>query len=284
MLLSDQFESKNTTLFSPRSFCNPASLDFERVSDPTAHLTCYQIKDVPGQDSFTPRDVVARKVGSPLDETLTVRKPSLLYVPSEKNGVASQLNINHFKCYTARSRSKASGGVDVVVDEFGGGIVKRRRIDTFCNPVDKNGEGINDPTNHLVCAKISGRKAVGQDAVVQNQFGEQMLTAVKLKRICLASLKCDPLPAVCEGQCGDGSVNAACCEQCDPPFSAGGEVGCSDTCQQECGNHVLDPTLGEECDGNDDAACPWRCRSDCTCAPLGSPSGAFLDVASTALD
>lgn len=38
----------------------------------------------------------------------------------------------------------------------------------------------------------------------------------------------------------------------------------------------------EECDGAEDAACPDGCRADCTCS--GSPTPAFLDAVSSALD
>ena len=42
---------------------------------------------------------------------------------------------------------------------------------------------------------------------------------------------------------------------------------------------MLDVVCGEECDGNDDAACPGFCQSDCTCCPqfefiTGLPGGA----------
>ena len=36
----------------------------------------------------------------------------------------------------------------------------------------------------------------------------------------------------------------------------------------ECGDDMVNQE-GEECDGTDDAACPGRCRPDCTCLPPG---------------
>jgi cysteine-rich repeat protein len=273
-LLTDEFESKATTVFKPDDFCNPTSLELRRVSDLTTHLTCFKIKDAPGQARFRPRDVVTLPdPESPFEQLVTVKAPSLLCLPSEKDGVASELNLNHFKCYRARSRS---GRLVALLprDELGGAAsVVSARVDAFCNPVDQDGGGIKHPTTRLMCARISGREPVTQDVVVENDFGEQRLTVVRAERICLPALMCDPPAAVCEGKCGDAVVDGECCENCDPPFSRGGAVGCSDACRDRCGNSVVEAAVGEECDNytesNPDPCQGWSCQPDCTCAPPG---------------
>jgi cysteine-rich repeat protein len=65
--------------------------------------------------------------------------------------------------------------------------------DFFCNPVDKEGGGINDPNAHLTCYRI--KDARGQprferrDVEVADQFGELTLTVRKAEALCVPSGK-----------------------------------------------------------------------------------------------
>ena len=89
----------------------------------------------------------------------------------------------------------------------------------------------------------------------------------------------DP-PMVCAppGQCHDDAIEG-CCGTCDPEFEC-----CCPSVQAEaimlaemeadgempypwCGNGVCELENEEQCDNGDDAACPGRCRSNCTCGP-----------------
>src|SRR5262249_56445372 len=45
--LVDQFGTTRGVAVRPFRFCNPASKNEEGISDPTAHLMCYQLKDAP---------------------------------------------------------------------------------------------------------------------------------------------------------------------------------------------------------------------------------------------
>ena len=63
--------------------------------------------------------------------------------------------------------------------------------------------------------------------------------------------------ADCGSSCGDGCCNSA--ETCD---------SCPADCGPCCGDGIKD--TGEECDGADDAACPGRCLTDCTCDLCGN--------------
>lgn len=61
--------------------------------------------------------------------------------------------------------------------------------------------------------------------------------------------------------CGDGKFDVH--EQCDDGNTTSGD-GCSSNCMIEgCGNGVLEPALGEECDGTS------NCRADCTVIACG---------------
>jgi len=86
--------------------------------------------------------------------------------------------LDHFLCYKAWGRK-----VDVDVrlqDQFGPEEeVKVKRPKLFCNPVDKNGEGIFDPTAHLTGYEIKDRgDKVRRRVTLKNQFDEQEQTVM----------------------------------------------------------------------------------------------------------
>ena len=68
-------------------------------------------------------------------------------------GPNGALGGDHFKCYEAEGNE-----VGVIVDlEDQFGVLPGVRVEEpelFCNPVDKNGEGISDPTAHPTCYEI----------------------------------------------------------------------------------------------------------------------------------
>src|SRR5439155_197758 len=70
-------------------------------------------------------------------------------------------------------------------------------------------------------------------------------------------------------RCGDNRVNQVT-EQCDGAASAAcpGRCRADCTCQPlpRCGDGTVNQP-SEVCDRADDSACPGRCRADCTCAP-----------------
>jgi hypothetical protein len=62
----------------------------------------------------------------------------------------------------------------------------------LCNPVDKNNEGITNPTAHLLCYKAKGGipkhvKRIGVHATTQ--FGSGLLDTVKEDEVCIPSAK-----------------------------------------------------------------------------------------------
>ena len=144
------------------------------IGDPTVHLTGYEIGDVDDDsdsDAVVERIViVTNQFGE--EQELLVNDPETLMVPSEKNGEPSDLNLDHFQCYGAEGVA-----VNVIVDledQFGASQNWVGEPELFCNPVNKNGEGIIDELNHLTCYEIG--EGVDDDSEefdvqVNNQFG-----------------------------------------------------------------------------------------------------------------
>jgi hypothetical protein len=95
--------------------------------------------------------------------------------------------VDHFQCYKAKGEPPYVA-VDLE-DQFGllaGVFVEQPEF--FCNPVDKNGEGILNPTAHLTCYKIRAENEK-RGVVVDNQFGEQPLETQKPELLCVPSNK-----------------------------------------------------------------------------------------------
>jgi cysteine-rich repeat protein len=105
-------------------------------------------------------------------------------------------NIDHYKCYKARTAPGAAGFVQqqlALDDAFESKLTDVIKTDSFCDPVDVNGQGINDPSAQLQCYKI--RDAAGQqtfasrDLTADDEFGVRPLTAKKAKLLCVPSTR-----------------------------------------------------------------------------------------------
>ncbi len=188
--LEDQFTPAIVIVQRPERLCNPVDKNDEGISDETAHLTCYKTRNKRGTPPFEPRDVlVENQFGV---QRLSLNDSQRICVPAEKNGVPSDLNIDHFRCYNVRS-SDFKRRVVTLEDQFLSTPQEVQRPDTFCNPVDKNGEGINDPEAHLTCYKLRRVKGghLRLDVTTEDQFGELDLR-VKVGRaetLCVPSAK-----------------------------------------------------------------------------------------------
>jgi hypothetical protein len=169
--LVDQFGPSTATVVRTTRFCNPADKAGEGIPDPTAHLNCYKIRD---SATARPKVVVENQFGS---QTLEVRRPDSLCTPAEKDGVPINSDLNHYKCYRVvepRDLPRFTERTVTVDDQFEEKVTRVIRPFYLCNPVDKNGEGVPDPTAHLTCYKIAdapGQPAfVPQPADVSDQF------------------------------------------------------------------------------------------------------------------
>ncbi|PYP68767.1 MAG: hypothetical protein DMD36_12025, partial [Gemmatimonadetes bacterium] len=189
VLLVDAFGSKNTIVLKPDSFCNPVDKNGEGITDATAHLTCYKIRDANGQAPFAQQSLsLQNQFGS---GSLVAVSPRVLCVPSEVDGVPSALNLDHFKCYRTATLTQFARRNVFLADQFESKNTTVLRPCTVCMPADKNGEGIQDPSTSLTCYRIrdvSGQPRLSPRGVmVHNQFGDTSLTALRARSLCVPS-------------------------------------------------------------------------------------------------
>jgi hypothetical protein len=95
---------------------------------------------------------------------------------------------DHYQCYKTRPVSFAPRDVSLV-DQFGPSTARVVKLERFCNPANKNGEGILDPFAHLNCYKIRESGFQRRDVVLTNQFGEQRVTLIRPDSLCVPAVK-----------------------------------------------------------------------------------------------
>jgi hypothetical protein len=155
--LDDQFGPGVVELKRLKRLCNPAN---KMGEDPTApskpeHLTGYVIKQTSPQFLVVPGLDVVNQFGTFI---VDVVKPVYLLVPSAK-GVGApppplvNPQIDHFKCYKIK-KAKAKIPLVPVQDQFGSFTEDVKKPSQLCVPADKNGSGIQNPNENLMCFKI----------------------------------------------------------------------------------------------------------------------------------
>jgi hypothetical protein len=104
--------------------------------------------------------------------------------------------LDHFKCYKAKDLKNPKFDATTVAlsDQFGvnDGMFEVKKPFLFCNPADKNGEGIANPVDHLACYKVKGPKLDKADrpkVEVVNQLGTLQLEVQKPFLLCVPSTK-----------------------------------------------------------------------------------------------
>jgi uncharacterized repeat protein (TIGR01451 family) len=201
VVLTDQFNTERVNVVRPEAFCNPADKDGSGINDPSAHLACYKIGDVRGDEfpKFKKERVdVTDQFGT---HSLLLKKIRSLCLPSSKAPLGEvpgspPTGLDHFKCYKTRQVGTKFDPRQVVLsDQFITERVNVVRPEAFCAPVDKDGSGINDPSAHLACYKI--RDVRGDEfpkferrrVEVGDQFGTHTLLLKKTRTLCLPSSK-----------------------------------------------------------------------------------------------
>jgi uncharacterized repeat protein (TIGR01451 family) len=201
VVLTDQFNTERVNVVRPEAFCAPVDKDGSGINDPSAHLACYKIRDVRGDEfpKFQKRRVeVTDQFGT---HTLLLKKTRSLCLPSSKAPVGEvpgspPTGLDHFKCYkTKQIGTKFDPRQVVLTDQFNMERVNVVRPEAFCAPVDKDGSGINDPSAHLACYKI--RDVRGDEfpkfrkrrVEAADQFGTHTLLLKKTRTLCLPSSK-----------------------------------------------------------------------------------------------
>ena len=79
--------------------------------------------------------------------------------------------LDHQKCYRIRRNSAFSPNGVGLEDQFEDVDMTVLRPYRLCNPVDKEDEGINDPTEHQMCYQI-------RDTVAQARFRRREVKVV----------------------------------------------------------------------------------------------------------
>ncbi len=174
--LADSFETTTEVAVKPFELCNPVDKNGEGIVDPTAHLHCYRTRRTPSTPQFQSQLVdVTNQFGT---QQLQIYRRHSLCLPAEKNGVASALNINHYKCYKARAVPGSPAPTPLIVnlaDQFETKTTQVRTPKLYCDPVYKNNEPLVSPQRPLTCYSI--RQMPGQprfqgvSVSVKDQFG-----------------------------------------------------------------------------------------------------------------
>ena len=195
MSLADEFGTRTVTVHEPKRICNPANVNNEDPSAPTdpEHLVAYDLSNINPPFQTVRNQVVANEFGS---ITVDVVMPQLLLLPSAKSlsGPPPPLgddSFDHFLCYQTKGGQTQVNNVHID-DEFGTIIVDVKQPVRLCVPVDKNGEGIPDPTAYLMCYQVkidssSGFTPAGL-VFVDNQFGPESLQSSRTSELCIPSL------------------------------------------------------------------------------------------------
>ena len=199
VFLADQFIQGFFRIGEPERLLNPADKDGGGIFDPDTHLVSYKVKG-PEFDKVE-NVLVVNQFG---DFVVDVKKPDRLLVPASKSQDGpfsppppdnSTHDVDHFLCYQIDDDDDDDnlGILISVVDQFNQpklfDVKKPRR---FCNPVDKNGEGIKNPQTHLMCFSV--RRASGEpkheriDGIfVNDQFGPGRVRTKKERELCVPS-------------------------------------------------------------------------------------------------
>ena len=100
---------------------------------------------------------------------------------------------NHFKCYQVLDWTEYDRRKVELRDQFGASVAYVIEPRLLCNPVDKNGEGIPNKENHLVCYEIkddpTGPTERVKEVMIRNQFQEGPLWVGMANLLCVPSEK-----------------------------------------------------------------------------------------------
>ena len=188
--LVDTFGAASAEVKKPRNLCDPIPL---QSSAP--HYQRYPVNTGPNRIKGT--RVLARDLFG--DHVIELAERDSLYVPAAKDPNRPvgppPPGDNHYLCYKAKNKrrvctgdlqsrcrndadcAQAGGICDLgfvktsrLTDQLGAGTVEVKRPRLFCTPVDKNGEGIPNPDNHLVGYQVKG-PGTNQTVHTHDPFG-----------------------------------------------------------------------------------------------------------------
>jgi hypothetical protein len=198
VILSDQFGVQSVKAVKPFLLCNPTAKTVTDAAGNTvthpippglefAHLKCYATQPItPMNEKVT----VENQFGT---QDLLVVGLNDLCVPSVKIRIPPPPpELSHFKCYDAKAHFES---VTVSLrDQFEQNDAELKKVDVFCNPVEKTFAGtvtpITNPAAHLKCFELKEKpKFDGAEVEVSNQFGVQRLSVRKALSLCAPASK-----------------------------------------------------------------------------------------------
>ena len=191
--LDDAFGPGTVTLKKPKRLCAPADKNGE---DPTApldpdHLTAYTIKQTAPRFQRQRGQVVVNQFGA---VTLDVVKPDRLLVPTTKSldappDLLDPFFVDHFKCYRIAYAKYRASGIQIT-DQFGDLTIDIKKPVHLCLAAEKNGEGIFDPSQTLMCYLVRGIQppAAPAQVMTNNQFGPDAFPFYGPREFCVPSV------------------------------------------------------------------------------------------------
>jgi len=164
--LSDQFLNDIQPVGPLQFFLVPTNKNQEGILRPDQHLAGY-----PVLGSFAAMVDIDNQFGL---QTISVLDSKFLAVPSQKiigsDPGPIPLTIDHYRCYKADG--PPLNRPVTVQDQFDPSPQPALVTlpEYFCNPVNKNGEGILNPMGHLTCYQIDHAVVLVPPVRVRNQF------------------------------------------------------------------------------------------------------------------
>jgi hypothetical protein len=188
-MLSNQFQTRAVEISKPNLFCNAVDKNGEGIDDPSAHLTCYNVR--------RPKSVVNPQVISTdsfgQHELDVLKRRTQLCVPSEQVGQpAPTLDLESFELYRTRRspRTESFDGRKVDLrDQWVDEIMKMRRSSRLGVPTDLDNGGIDNSSTHLTCYLVKASGFRKREVEVVNQFGPIRLSVKKPNMLCVPSYK-----------------------------------------------------------------------------------------------
>jgi hypothetical protein len=193
--LDDRFGPGVVDLKNLKRICAPSDKNGE---DPTAasdpdHLGVYTLKQRSPRFQPIKGVVVENQFGV---QTMKVVKPDRLLVPTAKSltgpvSLPDSFGVDHFKCYKVASVKLRAAGLHTE-DQFGGQSIDIKKPTHLCVPANKNGEGIPDLTQNLLCYKAmvsSGTLPAPRPPIIytHDQFGPDSYPFYGLRDFCVPS-------------------------------------------------------------------------------------------------
>ena len=194
--MRDQFLEGIFRVHKPVALLNPADKEGEGITDPDTHLLAYKVNE----DFSLSGILVENQFGQFL---VNIDGAKRLLVPASKSLSGAPLpapisdahNVDHFLCYQIEEEESAPRIVSVQ-DQFNAApkLFEIRHPRFLCNPVDKNGEGIKNEENDLLCFRVQPVEGEPihervSGIFLSDQFGEHEVDTQKERELCLPSTK-----------------------------------------------------------------------------------------------